>query len=154
FKFGLGLLNRNGPTNIQHEVGHAVHFINRPGWLIDGQRFGLAKPTLSGGCGMTAQHLGVSLRFDNISVSFGAAYQLFLEHLKLPAGQIAALLGPSGCGKSTLLNLAAGYLSSQSGAVYHDDQALNGPAANTALLFQQRNLFPWMTALENISFAL
>lgn len=97
---------------------------------------------------------GVQLHFEDIHVSFGVTYQLQLEQLTVPAGRITALLGPSGCGKSTLLNLAAGYLSAQAGVVYHDSQPLVGPAPQTAFLFQQRNLFPWMTALQNISFAI
>lgn len=97
---------------------------------------------------------GVRLHFEKIHVSFGSAYQLQLNQLTVPAGKITALLGPSGCGKSTLLNLAAGYLSAQEGVVYHDATPLQGPAPHTAFLFQQRNLFPWMTAQKNISFAL
>ena len=103
---------------------------------------------------MTKAYSGVELYFDKIHVSFGAAYQLQLDHLTIPAGKITALLGPSGCGKSTLLNLAAGYLSPQAGTIYHDTTPLQGPAPHTALLFQQRNLFPWMTAQQNIRFAL
>lgn len=114
----------------------------------------MAKLAFSSGSGMNTQTVGVSLVFDQIKLSFGDAYQLEIDRLELPAGRITALLGPSGCGKSTLLNLAAGYLSGQSGVVYHDGAPLQGPASRTALLFQQRNLFPWMTAEKNLAFAL
>lgn len=103
---------------------------------------------------MTTLSRGVELSFDDIHVAFGTAYQLDLSHLRVPAGQITALLGPSGCGKSTLLNLAAGYLPAQAGTVSHDGVPLQGPAPQTAFLFQQRNLFPWMSAEDNICFAL
>jgi|SRR5690625_4231906 len=103
---------------------------------------------------MTIKTNGIALLFDKTALSFDSTYELFIKRLVVPAGQITALLGPSGCGKSTLLNLAAGYLKAQSGVVYHDGVPLDGPALDTALLFQQRNLFPWMSALENISFAL
>lgn len=103
---------------------------------------------------MIQTYNGVKLYFDKVQVTFGTAYQLQLDQLTVPAGKITALLGPSGCGKSTLLNLGAGYLPAQAGTVYHDAVPVRGPTPDTALLFQQRNLFPWMTTIQNISFPL
>jgi len=65
----------------------------------------------------------------------------------LNAGEVVALVGPSGCGKTTLLHLCAGLLDVQ------DGQIENG-FANPASMFQQPNLLPWKTTLDNIALGL
>ncbi len=73
----------------------------------------------------------------------------------LEPGEIVALLGPSGCGKSTLLNIIAGLQSADAGNVAVDGCEVN--ARNTPALgyvFQEDRLFPWRTALRNVTFSL
>ena len=65
----------------------------------------------------------------------------------LNAGEVVALVGPSGCGKTTLLHLCAGLLDVQ------DGQVENG-FRNPASMFQQPNLLPWKTTLDNIALGL
>ena len=75
----------------------------------------------------------------------------------LPAGRIAAVIGPSGGGKSTLLDAIAGFLAPEAGRVlWHGrDLAPLGPGARpVAMLFQDNNLFPHLTAAENVALAL
>jgi ABC-type nitrate/sulfonate/bicarbonate transport system ATPase subunit len=73
----------------------------------------------------------------------------------LKSGEIVALLGPSGCGKSTLLNIIAGLQPADSGSV-----TVNGRKVGThdvptlGYVFQEDRLFPWRTALRNITFSL
>jgi len=97
---------------------------------------------------------GLQLEFRNVRRSFGSATAIHADQLTVEAGSLTVLLGRSGCGKTTLLNLAAGLDHADSGQVLHDGRALSGPARQSSFIFQHNNLFPWMTAQDNISFAL
>ena len=70
--------------------------------------------------------------------------------LSLSAGELVALIGPSGCGKSTLLRLVAGLDVPDSGELAVDGKAITGPSAERGLVFQDPNLFPWLTVRRNI----
>jgi putative ABC transport system ATP-binding protein len=79
--------------------------------------------------------------------------------LQVLPGELVAVMGPSGSGKSTLLSLAGGLDSPTTGEVYVEGQALSGlPAADLARLrrrslgyvFQDLNLVPALTAVENV----
>ena len=73
----------------------------------------------------------------------------------LAPGEIVALLGPSGCGKSTLLNIIAGLQRADAGTVTVNGRAVS-PRSMPALgyVFQEDRLFPWRTALRNVTFSL
>ena len=70
--------------------------------------------------------------------------------LSLDAGELVSLIGPSGCGKSTLLRLVAGLESPDSGELMVGSEAINTPSAERGLVFQDPNLFPWLTVRHNI----
>jgi ABC-type nitrate/sulfonate/bicarbonate transport system ATPase subunit len=70
--------------------------------------------------------------------------------LRLAAGEMASLVGPSGCGKSTLLRLAAGLEAPTSGELWVGNEPISGPSALRGLVFQDPNLFPWLTVRGNI----
>jgi sulfonate transport system ATP-binding protein len=70
--------------------------------------------------------------------------------LSLAAGELVSLVGPSGCGKSTLLRLIAGLDSPDSGELLVGSEAITGPNAERGLVFQDPNLFPWLTVRRNI----
>ncbi|MDI3326960.1 MAG: ABC transporter ATP-binding protein [Alicyclobacillaceae bacterium] len=74
--------------------------------------------------------------------------------LEVRKGEFVSLIGPSGCGKSTLLNIAAGLISPTEGSVWLDGKPVTGPGRDRGMVFQSHALFPWMTVLENIVFAL
>ncbi|SFU71343.1 NitT/TauT family transport system ATP-binding protein [Nitrosomonas eutropha] len=97
---------------------------------------------------------GARLEFSNIRKSFGDTVSIEADGLIIEPGSLTILLGRSGCGKTTLLNLAAGLDFPDQGSVSYDNQVLQGPAPSTALIFQTHNLFPWMTAEENVAFPL
>lgn len=69
------------------------------------------------------------------------------------ANSFVCLVGPSGCGKSTLLRLISGLLQPTTGAVEFIDNDGDG-RPRTAMVFQDHGLFPWMTVLDNVAFAL
>jgi len=68
----------------------------------------------------------------------------------LGAGELISLIGPSGCGKSTLLRLVAGLDSADSGDLLIGGEPITAPNAERGLVFQDPNLFPWLTVRRNI----
>lgn len=74
--------------------------------------------------------------------------------LTVPAGEFLTLVGPSGSGKTTLLDLLGGLSTPTSGEVLVDGEAVTGPGLDRGIVFQQYALFPWRTALANVTFGL
>jgi NitT/TauT family transport system ATP-binding protein len=81
--------------------------------------------------------------------------------LKVPEGELLVLLGPSGCGKTTLLRMIGGLLEPTSGTLRIEGESLwqNGSRHGAALselgmVFQEANLFPWLTIEDNIALPL
>ena len=70
--------------------------------------------------------------------------------LSVAAGEMVALIGPSGCGKSTLLRLLAGLETPDGGELWVGGERIAGPSAERGLMFQDPNLFPWLTVRKNI----
>src|SRR5215212_6421554 len=70
--------------------------------------------------------------------------------LSVAAGEMVSLVGPSGCGKSTLLRLLAGLDSPSSGELWVGNERIYSPSAERGLVFQDPNLFPWLTVRRNI----
>ena len=98
-----------------------------------------------------------SLRIREVRKSFPApddpaTRRLALDgiSLSLAAGELVSLVGPSGCGKSTLLRLIAGLDSPDSGELMVGAESIVGPNAERGLVFQDPNLFPWLTVRRNI----
>jgi ABC-type nitrate/sulfonate/bicarbonate transport system ATPase subunit len=102
-----------------------------------------------------AAHEGASLLARGVSKVFVAADGarvpvLDRVSLSVAAGEWATLVGPSGCGKSTLLRLAAGLDSPTEGELRVGTEPITGPSAARGLVFQDPNLFPWLTVRGNI----
>jgi len=83
--------------------------------------------------------------------------------LKIGEGEFVIILGPSGSGKTTLLNLISALITPTSGRIFvgeseitalHDSEATKFRAQNIGLVFQFFNLFPVLTALENVEVGL
>src|SRR6478609_8113442 len=70
--------------------------------------------------------------------------------LSLASGELVSLIGPSGCGKSTLLRLIAGLDTPDTGELWVGSEQISGPSAERGLVFQDPNLFPWLTVRRNI----
>lgn len=69
-------------------------------------------------------------------------------------GQFVCLLGPSGCGKSTLIRVVAGLQRATAGSVSYAGDPVQGPVRDLAIMFQDANLMPWRTVLDNIALSL
>jgi nitrate/nitrite transport system ATP-binding protein len=72
-------------------------------------------------------------------------------NLTLKKGEFVSLIGHSGCGKSTVLTMTAGLNSISKGAIKLDGYHVEGADPERAVVFQSPNLFPWLTAKENVS---
>src|SRR3954453_15627630 len=73
----------------------------------------------------------------------------------IEASEFLCIVGPSGCGKSTLLNIIAGFLSPTSGEVRIAGKPVSGHGLDRGVVFQDfAQLFPWRTALTNVTFGL
>jgi len=73
--------------------------------------------------------------------------------LVVPKGALCAVVGPSGGGKTTLINAIAGFGRKPQGVIRFDGRDLNplGPAERPlSILFQEHNLFPHLTAAQNV----
>ena len=92
------------------------------------------------------------LRLDRLELQVGG-FRLSAD-LEVPRGASVAVMGPSGGGKSTLLAAIAGFLPPASGQVLWDGRDL-GPLPPgdrpVGVLFQDSNLFPHLTALQNVA---
>ena len=98
---------------------------------------------------------------DHLTVNFstrkGAAVPSPLQNLnlKIEAGRITTILGRSGCGKSTLLRTLGGFIQPEdTGGVVYKQQFMTGPTPEIVMIFQENNLFPWLTVEGNVRFGL
>ena len=98
----------------------------------------------------------IAVTFDGVSKYFGDFSALKNIDLQVPKGQKLIVLGPSGSGKSTLIRCINGIESYEQGKLYVDDllvsqeeRQLLKVRQRVGMVFQQFNLFPHLTVLEN-----
>lgn len=97
------------------------------------------------------------LELINVTKRFGQTLAVEGIALHVPHGSYCCLLGPSGCGKTTLLRLMAGHETPTTGDVRIGGESVVGlppVRRGTAMMFQHYALFPHLTVLENVAFAL
>jgi putative spermidine/putrescine transport system ATP-binding protein len=88
---------------------------------------------------------------------YGAIVAVDAISLRIGGGTYCCLLGPSGCGKTSTLRMIAGHETVSAGAVVfggHEITDLPPARRGTAMMFQSYALFPHLTALDNVAFAL
>jgi nitrate/nitrite transport system ATP-binding protein len=94
---------------------------------------------------------GIARRFP---AGGGGATTVF-EDLWLPMarGEFTCIIGHSGCGKTTVLNLLAGLDMPSEGTIIVDNQSIEGPSLDRAVIFQSHALLPWLTVKGNVAYA-
>lgn len=93
------------------------------------------------------------IRFENVYKSFGDLEVLKNINLTVEKGETACIIGPSGSGKSTLLRSLNRLEKIDSGKIYINNRPIEENSFQIGMVFQQFNLFPHMTVLENIMLA-
>ena len=97
------------------------------------------------------------LKIDHVDKSFhrGTRETEVLKDvtLSIESGEYVSIIGHSGCGKSTLLNIVAGLLPVTRGAVLLENQEVNEPGPDRAVVFQNHSLLPWLTVYQNVKLA-
>ncbi len=98
----------------------------------------------------------MELRLEHLVKDFSGTKAVNDVSITIQDGKLTGLLGPSGCGKSTTLYLISGLESPTSGRIFFGDRdvtALPPEKRGIGLVFQNFNLFPQYTALENVMLA-
>ncbi len=98
-----------------------------------------------------------ALELVQLTKRYGSTTAVDAIDLKIPAGSYCCLLGPSGCGKTSTLRMIAGHESATSGDIIVGPKNVTGlpPAArNTSMMFQSYALFPHLSVIDNVAFAL
>jgi nitrate ABC transporter ATP-binding subunit len=99
---------------------------------------------------MSAKYLEIS----NVAKAFPteAGLHVVVEgfNLDMARGEFVCIIGHSGCGKSTVLSMVAGLTTATAGGMILAGREITEPGPDRGVVFQSPNLFPWMTALENV----
>ena len=106
--------------------------------------------------------VGCAIRMANVTKAFGTAdnrtFAVKNVSVELPYGEMVLLVGPSGCGKTTLISLVAGLLDPTEGEVevlgqnitkMRGGRKVRFRGEQIGFVFQQYNLLPALTAVEN-----
>jgi ABC-type polar amino acid transport system ATPase subunit len=101
-----------------------------------------------------------AIQFSGVNKWFGKLHVLRSIDLTIETGEVVVVCGPSGSGKSTLIRTVNGLERVQAGDIVVLGDAITGSGVNlpalrtrVGMVFQSFNLFPHMTALENIMLA-
>ncbi|MBI4674577.1 MAG: amino acid ABC transporter ATP-binding protein [Chloroflexi bacterium] len=100
------------------------------------------------------------IQIENVHKHFGSTHALRGVSTYVNKGEVLVVIGPSGCGKSTLLRSINGLETIDAGKIIVDNNVIdakhkniNAVRAEVGMVFQQFNLFPHLTVLENLTLA-
>ena len=98
------------------------------------------------------------VRLEEVSKDFAEVQAVRNASFNVATGEVVLVIGPSGSGKSTLLRCVNRLERATGGDIWIDDERVTDPHANirrireeVGMVFQQFNLFPHLTALDNIA---
>lgn len=101
-----------------------------------------------------------TVKVKGLKKSFGKNEVLKGIDMQVASGEVVCIIGPSGSGKSTLLRCLNRLENIQGGTITIADKDITNPSIdinkareNIGMVFQQFNLFPHLTAKENITLA-
>lgn len=72
-------------------------------------------------------------------------------NFEMKCGEFVSIIGASGCGKTSLLRLAAGLDKTNSGTILFNGETVTKPNYKRGYIFQQHNLFEWLTVEKNVA---
>lgn len=95
---------------------------------------------------------GVTVQFRTSGA--GQLHALGPVTFEIEQGSFVCLVGPSGSGKSTLIRVLAGLITPDKGQAFISGEPIVGPSRRVALMFQDANLMPWRTVVDNVALPL
>ncbi len=101
--------------------------------------------------------MGIKLSIEHLSKSFGGKPVLEDISFAVNDGEFLSILGASGCGKTTLLRILIGIEGFDGGSIYKDGRDISSAHPSDrgmGIVFQNYALFPNMTVLQNVMYAL
>jgi NitT/TauT family transport system ATP-binding protein len=100
---------------------------------------------------LTPTHASPILQARRLEMVYGSGVTALRGvSLTVHADEFVCVVGPSGSGKTTLLRLLAGLIQPTAGEVLFEGEMLRGPRRRIGFVFQQANLMPWRSALDNV----
>ena len=91
---------------------------------------------------------------DDVTLAYGRGPTAFTAiqsvNLAIERGEVMVVVGPSGCGKSSLMKLVSGLHRAAKGSVRVEGKEVTAPLKTVGMAFQQSNLLPWRTVLDNV----
>ena len=102
-----------------------------------------------------------SVRFENVSISYGAKQVVKDFSLSVNDGEIMGIIGPSGCGKTTLIRALCGLIKPEKGNIYINDQLVfsDEKRVNVAperrgigVVFQDYAVWPHLSVWDNVCY--
>src|SRR5262249_43039852 len=98
--------------------------------------------------------MSASVDIDDVTLTYrgaaGGVLALKGTSLKVGRGEFAAVVGPSGCGKSSLMKLVTGLVPAHAPALVAFGERVRGPVKIAGMAFQNPNLLPWRTVIDNV----
>ena len=98
--------------------------------------------------------MGDAVVLDAVTLTYGSGETgvpaLREINLAVKRGEFAAVVGPSGCGKSSLMRLVTGLMPPDSGNIVVFGEKVRGPVKVAGMAFQNSNLLPWRTVINNV----
>src|SRR5438034_9827425 len=113
--------------------------------------------TGSPGTRMGGNGVAAVLELRGVSKHYGRVVAVDTIDLRIAGGTYCCLLGPSGCGKTSTLRMIAGHETVTSGDIIVGPRNVTdlAPAErSTAMMFQSYALFPHLSVIDNVAFAL